>query len=776
MRSQQAGGGKFVTLDSRKQEAREAALELLSLNLSPRDIIAQGIDEAILIDLLGENFQIRSSTDRSYSDSASSPSRSQSTSVNKPTHLIDTSVSSQSFDSNVTLQSPPLSQGENLLFFQSGSEHNLSAAEDPHSLSIRSGSHNHLSPSTNTRADSGTFSRADMIKRRLAGLSKPTTPVSTVSGPFSRPSDNNVTNISAMAPKLSTEPSITAKAASQIQAKTAITEKLKARLEQLKRDQQASATKAVDASVERVFNDLDAIQADESKSTTPTTVQIGSVSQEPSVPSRYDKSPFPSTTATSAQTIGKRPTASDFDHQQLELLRKPTLSHRPEKLLVIDLSDDDDFMDDSASFASSSAPSKPFEASISRAATGMPADRDEIPLPDLAVQGSRFIRKVSTEVASPNGTLISRPVSRTGHSADQVLLLKQKEIEALRQQIKEMEEKKRNKPLSPTKGLDVKEAINYVAMQPNQKEIETDVDTDNSSSGLMQIPRSLSNDINPDEDLLVSQNGNSEQPSDFKNQDQEVFLSVESNRVVAEAAPLSPDGSLSQADMSFGSPDSEYNVESDLESTAGSANSPVFDSVNTPEMASKDVEMTGVVSTILPPSKFEELDTEQSEGELKSVLPLQSEEQVMVDDVRRSSPASEKSKDEYLPTFISGFGSSKLPTVISDPFFKVGSPSGVPMSIIPTSESEKLDSLSHRFIPYESPLLQFSYYRLSSNFAMTNTNGSSDSLKSVSYSNKIDLKNTLCKFETAGGSCNDPSCDEQHFKDMAVSGAFNSSD
>ncbi|CZS99611.1 uncharacterized protein RAG0_07941 [Rhynchosporium agropyri] len=69
---------------------------------------------------------------------------------------------------------------------------------------------------------------------------------------------------------------------------------------------------------------------------------------------------------------------------------------------------------------------------------------------------------------------------------------------------------------------------------------------------------------------------------------------------------------------------------------------------------------------------------------------------------------------------------------------------------------------THLFTPYESPLKQFRAYRFHPNFNDEVPGG----LKSKTYSHKIDVMNEFCRFELAGGICNDSTCDFQHFKDI----------
>ncbi|KAH7311928.1 hypothetical protein BKA65DRAFT_517832 [Rhexocercosporidium sp. MPI-PUGE-AT-0058] len=68
------------------------------------------------------------------------------------------------------------------------------------------------------------------------------------------------------------------------------------------------------------------------------------------------------------------------------------------------------------------------------------------------------------------------------------------------------------------------------------------------------------------------------------------------------------------------------------------------------------------------------------------------------------------------------------------------------------------------FTPYESPLKKFRAYRFHPNFKQDVSGG----LKSKTYSHKIDVMNEFCRFELAGGICNDPTCDSQHFRDIGL--------
>lgn len=72
------------------------------------------------------------------------------------------------------------------------------------------------------------------------------------------------------------------------------------------------------------------------------------------------------------------------------------------------------------------------------------------------------------------------------------------------------------------------------------------------------------------------------------------------------------------------------------------------------------------------------------------------------------------------------------------------------------------------FTPYESPLKQFRAYRFHPEFKQDIAGG----LRSMTYSHKIDPNAEFCRYELAGGICNDSTCDLQHFRDIKLPGAW----
>ncbi len=72
-----------------------------------------------------------------------------------------------------------------------------------------------------------------------------------------------------------------------------------------------------------------------------------------------------------------------------------------------------------------------------------------------------------------------------------------------------------------------------------------------------------------------------------------------------------------------------------------------------------------------------------------------------------------------------------------------------------------------KFTPYESPLKKFKSYRYHPEFLAEVPHG----FRSMTFIHDIDSEKPVCRYELAGGVCNDDSCDGQHFRNMGLSGA-----
>jgi Putative zinc-finger domain len=78
--------------------------------------------------------------------------------------------------------------------------------------------------------------------------------------------------------------------------------------------------------------------------------------------------------------------------------------------------------------------------------------------------------------------------------------------------------------------------------------------------------------------------------------------------------------------------------------------------------------------------------------------------------------------------------------------------------------------VSH-FTPYKTPRIYFKNFRYHDHFPEMVSSG----YKSLTFSNNIDPRRPFCPTELAGQACEDPTCEEQHFRQVALTGACNRS-
>jgi Putative zinc-finger domain len=76
------------------------------------------------------------------------------------------------------------------------------------------------------------------------------------------------------------------------------------------------------------------------------------------------------------------------------------------------------------------------------------------------------------------------------------------------------------------------------------------------------------------------------------------------------------------------------------------------------------------------------------------------------------------------------------------------------------------EPMSH-FTPYETPRRYFKNFRYYDQFPEMVADG----YKSLTFSNSIDPKRPFCSTELLEGICEDPTCEEQHFRQIAMTGA-----
>lgn len=85
-----------------------------------------------------------------------------------------------------------------------------------------------------------------------------------------------------------------------------------------------------------------------------------------------------------------------------------------------------------------------------------------------------------------------------------------------------------------------------------------------------------------------------------------------------------------------------------------------------------------------------------------------------------------------------------------------------------SQQTDKCKVIPNVFTEYESPLRQFRSYRYHPQYLKMVEGG----WRSLTFSNRIDSDKLFCVYEISGGKCNDTSCEEQHFRQIALSGAY----
>ncbi|RKF72399.1 hypothetical protein GcM1_248135 [Golovinomyces cichoracearum] len=130
-----------------------------------------------------------------------------------------------------------------------------------------------------------------------------------------------------------------------------------------------------------------------------------------------------------------------------------------------------------------------------------------------------------------------------------------------------------------------------------------------------------------------------------------------------------------------------------------------------------------------------------------------------------SSPVSPKSVDQVKDDQIQNIN-RKYPPNDTENVFKHDLAKQNDAVVLPSSVDNPIaiSHMSDGFTPYTSALKIFRAYRFHPNFK----NEVSGGLRSKTYSHKIDEKKEFCRFEIAGGICNDSACDLQHFKSITL--------
>ena len=85
----------------------------------------------------------------------------------------------------------------------------------------------------------------------------------------------------------------------------------------------------------------------------------------------------------------------------------------------------------------------------------------------------------------------------------------------------------------------------------------------------------------------------------------------------------------------------------------------------------------------------------------------------------------------------------------------------------PMANSTSPNGTSTTYHPYKSPLSSFQSFRYNEQFSKAPPKAG---FRSLTYSNNIDPKVPLCPTELTGGVCENPHCEEQHFRHLGLSG------
>ncbi|KAF3933670.1 hypothetical protein ABW20_dc0109806 [Dactylellina cionopaga] len=244
-----------------------------------------------------------------------------------------------------------------------------------------------------------------------------------------------------------------------------------------------------------------------------------------------------------------------------------------------------------------------------------------------------------------------------------------------------------------------------------------------------------------------------------------------------ETAPINLDTVANdEADDGYGSPMDLSDLEtttspsnSDSEDTSGSSSSSEGISICTTIPKSPGFKFTRLMS-------YSDSDSDGTSSDAASVD--DSEEDVEMRDSSEggtdsvSSPIQETpDSDSYDPeshksdigevTLLPGnaeIGQSQLLSIVEI------QPS---QAITTTTTSRRPPQKEDEFTPYRSSLSGFKSFRYHPSFNAFVSQG----FKSLTYSNHIDSELPVCDFETRGGTCNDPQCRWQHFRQMALPGA-----
>ncbi|KAK6528183.1 hypothetical protein TWF281_009433 [Arthrobotrys megalospora] len=258
----------------------------------------------------------------------------------------------------------------------------------------------------------------------------------------------------------------------------------------------------------------------------------------------------------------------------------------------------------------------------------------------------------------------------------------------------------------------------------------------------------LEGNLNSDNSTMVNSSSELQDGSERRSSDDKSFATAPIDMDSGDDDADAPGSPMELSDLETTSDGSDEDSESDSESDLGAEDS---ESNDTSEQVSSDdsadVEMEDTSGNRSPAS-----DSASS--------PVQ---EPLDDDDDGYDPEARKSTigEVSLPPTSTEIPQTQPPLIIGASEPQQG-------TITSTKNQQQPKEPESGFTPYQSQLTGFRSFRYHPNYNQLVSQG----FKSLTYSNHIDSELPICDFETRGGTCNDPQCRWQHFRQMAIPGAL----
>ncbi|KAG9258604.1 uncharacterized protein F5Z01DRAFT_643718 [Emericellopsis atlantica] len=644
--------------------------------------------------------------------------------------------------------------------------------------------------------DSAAESRKDRIARLLAAKgSTKSANVSSDETSKTGPAAPSSSAVSETTPAITTTPSPAA------QAQAAKSELLRQKMEALKKRRERQARAPETAATDE--NGTTAVAP------SPKVPAHAAATVSESLPSMTNPAgSTPTQRPQAAVPVAKRPVASDFDNEPDVPAKRLFGQHRPAQPLLIDVSDDDDdeAMDlDSPEMrpASIDRPSSPFKIPALKSLHQPPSSHAGSPAvtPPATTPGVQSYQDKMKEIEAMKRSIAERealrkakqsrpasPAAATMGSPQRASSLPCSE-NGLSPTISPVQLQQRSQPLPKASSFSENDRLRQSRSQSriaSDRILEKEMRLKALESQMKRLQRELDQEREEEERLR------SEQPDALATEGQPD----------AEHRPQSPTMLSTEASQSEEVPraTTEAGSRLELDSQKHAEPAPVLEASSTPqqeisirprEPALEESESSPNAQTIAAASGSlnEAIGSAQVEGDAfmhgSDPLPEQEGEPMVTSSSGESSSGEdEESSDESDEEEVQGV-SVKSP--VTNPISS-GAPLSVPTSpsevdkvplgqyqpfltcqqvIIPEksadAKAQQPPAQQRSYIPYESPLKQFRAYRLHPSFAESVPGG----LRSLTYSNNIDVNKELCPDDLAGQACpRGDACQFQHLASM----------